>query len=515
MTVTEGELAAERVRLGLLRRNLGEHLATYRRAAGISQPELSRAMDRTRTTVSKVEHGTRGMPEASWRIADEVCGAEGALIAEYQALAEAEQDYRERWRAHQRQARQAAAQPAADALRAAPVPSLMARNHGHTGECEGRPEISGVEAELAEELMRELVATLARSLGRRKALQVARWALGIVGLAGLDADECTRVALAMESPHRVDARVVKNLATTLAHCKRQEDMLGPCEVLDTVVAQQEIVRRLLTGGCPEEWRRPLSTLDSDMATTIGGYLLDMGQSDAARRYFDHGRRAAHKARNPASAAYAAINTSNAAFLRGDTPTALDTATVARSLAARTDDPRLKALAELHAAGAYALDGQYGSCMTAYERAQEFLTNASGSAPGSLAYWVHEGTLDSRRSIYLSQLGRPHDAVEAATNALARYENTPYVHSYALCEVRLGTALVLAEDITEAARVLGEAASLASLSPRLTTELHATRALMKPWDNTSAVTTLDAQLEAHGLKPTTTPSWWPGSSGPRT
>ncbi|MBV9142932.1 MAG: helix-turn-helix domain-containing protein, partial [Pseudonocardiales bacterium] len=186
MTVDVGELAADRIRLGILRRTLGEHLATYRRAAGVSQPELSRAMDRTRTTVSKVEHGTRGMPEASWRIADEVCGAEGALLTEYQALAQAEQDYRERWRAHQRQARQAAAQPAADALRAAPVPSLMARNHGHTGEREGRPEISGVEAELAEELMRELVATLARSLGRRKALQVARWALGIVGLAGLD-----------------------------------------------------------------------------------------------------------------------------------------------------------------------------------------------------------------------------------------------------------------------------------------------------------------------------------------
>jgi len=127
MTVNEGELAAERIRLGILRRTLGEHLATYRRAAGVSQPELSRAMDRTRTTVSKVEHGTRGMPEASWRIADEVCGADGALLAEYQALAEAEQDYRERWRAHQRQERQAAAQPAADALRAAPVPSLMAR----------------------------------------------------------------------------------------------------------------------------------------------------------------------------------------------------------------------------------------------------------------------------------------------------------------------------------------------------------------------------------------------------
>jgi transcriptional regulator with XRE-family HTH domain len=137
VTVDVGELAADRIRLGILRRNLGEHLTTYRRAAGVSQPELSRAMGRTRTTVSTVEHGTRGMPEASWRIADEVCGADGALITEYQALAEAEQDYRKRWRAHQRQARQAAAQPAADALRAAPVPSLMARERGQVSGREG------------------------------------------------------------------------------------------------------------------------------------------------------------------------------------------------------------------------------------------------------------------------------------------------------------------------------------------------------------------------------------------
>jgi hypothetical protein len=70
-----------------------------------------------------------------------------------------------------------------------------------------------------------------------------------------------------------------------------------------------------------------------------------------------------------------------------------------------------------------------------------------------------------------------------------------VHQYAHCEVKLGNALVLSNEITEAARVLGDAASLANLSPRLTAELHAVRALMQPWEGTQAVTTLDAQLEA--------------------
>ncbi|MGH3866013.1 MAG: helix-turn-helix domain-containing protein [Pseudonocardiaceae bacterium] len=499
MTVDAGELAAERVRLKALRRGLGEHLAAYRAAAGVSQPELARALGRTRTTVSKVEHGTRGMPEAQWKLTDEVCRADGALIAEHNALAQAEQDYRERSRAHQRQARQAAAQTGLDALRAAPACSEWDRDQ--SGGPDTWPGIPGADRELAEELMRELIAISERRLGRRDALRVTRWALAALSLSGLDADEYTRTAQALEDPRRVDARVVTNLATTLAHCKRQEDTLGPCEVLDTVLAQHQVVRHLLTGGCPDGLRKPLNTLDSNMATTIGGYLFDMGHLDAARRYYERARRAGHEARNPACAAYAACSASYAAFLRGDTCAALDTAAAARSLAARTDDTRIKARAELEAAGAYALDGQHGPCMAACARAQEFLATATAGSPESLAYWLHEGTLDGDRSTFLILLGKPRQAIEAATSALARYDNTPYVHSYAHCEVRLGKALVLSQEITEAARVLGDAASLASLSPRLTAELHAVRALMQPWENTHAVTTLDAQLEEYGLRPT--------------
>lgn len=508
MTVDVEGLAADRLRLESLRRGLGAHLATYRRAAGVSQPELGQAIGRTRSTVSKIEHGTRGMPGTLWTITDDVCRAEGALVAEHSALARAEQDYRGRWRVHQRQARQASAQADADALSASPSPWRVARGPDQGSGHGAWPDLTRVDSELAEELMR-VVTKLARSLGRREALRVAGWALGAIGLSGLDTDEYTRVAQAVESPHRVDTHVVNNLATTLAYCKRQEDTLGPCEVLDTVVAQQRIVRHLLEGGCPEELRKPLSLVDSNMATTIGCYLVDMGQPDAARRYFHHARRAGHDSRNPACAAYAAAEASWAAFLRGDTCTALDTAAAARSLAARTDDARLKAFAELEAAGAYALDGQHGPCMAAWGRAQELLARGTAGAPESLAYWVHEGTLDSGRSTFLSLLGKPRQAVEAATSAVARYEHTPYVYRYAQCEVKLGKALVFSQEITEAARVLGDAASLASLSPRLTAELHATRALMQPWESTQAVTTLDAQLEAYGLRPTAASAGEPG------
>jgi hypothetical protein len=204
--------------------------------------------------------------------------------------------------------------------------------------------------------------------------------------------------------------------------------------------------------------------------------------------------------NPACAAYAAANASFATFLRSDTPTALDTAAAARNLATRTDDPRLKALAEQMAAAAYALDSQYSPCMAALARAHDFLVDAHGCTPSqSPAYWVHHGTLDSQRSTFLCLLGKPKDAVEAANTARGQFDRS-FVGSWGRCQVRLAHALVLDKEISEATRVLGDAADLAHLGPRLTQELHAVRALLQPWHHTPIVKTLDEQLRDCGLYP---------------
>jgi transcriptional regulator with XRE-family HTH domain len=489
-------MAADRARVEAMRRSLGAHLAMYRMAAGVSQPQLGQVIDRTRSMVSKIENGRRGMPAKLWKITDDVCGAQGALIAEYNTLAQVEQDYRACCRARRRQVQQTAAQAEVDALKASPAPSWAAL-----------PVIGGDawldmtrgNSELAGELL-AVITRLVQAVGRRDAMRMVGWMLAAVGLSGLDSDEYMRVAQAVQAPSRVDAKVINNLATTLAYCKRQEDQLGPYEVIDTVVAQHGLVHRLLEGGCPPQWRKSLSLVDSNMASAIGGYLIDMGNPEEAKRYFGHARQAAHHAGNPACAAYAAANTSFAARLRGDTPTALDTAAAARSLAARTNDARLKALAELHSAGAYALDGQYGPCMIACDRAHDFVASSNGSTPESLAYFVDHATLDSLRSTFLALLDKPREAVEAASNAQAQFDRS-YVGLYALCEVRLGTALVLSKEISEAARVLGDVASQAHLFPRLAADLHAARTQLQPWADTQAVTTLDAQLHACGLLPT--------------
>ncbi|MGH3832202.1 MAG: helix-turn-helix domain-containing protein [Pseudonocardiaceae bacterium] len=237
MTVDAGNVPPDRAGLETLRRRLGAHLAMYRGAAGVSQPELARAIGRTRSMVSRIEHGTRTMPEALWAITDEMCRAEGALLAEHHALADAERDYH----AQCRQVRQAEALAQLDALRASPTSTLgLGPVAGH----DLWPELTGADSELAGELLR-VFTKLVRSVGRREAMRLVGCVLAAVGLTGLDTDECTRIAQALAAPRRVDAKVVENLAVTLARCKRLEDKLGPGEVLDTVVAQHGLVRRLL------------------------------------------------------------------------------------------------------------------------------------------------------------------------------------------------------------------------------------------------------------------------------
>jgi hypothetical protein len=86
-----------------------------------------------------------------------------------------------------------------------------------------------------------------------------------------------------------------------------------------VLAQYRLVRRLVEGGCPSDVVKPLRLVESNTASSIGIGLIDMGQSEAASRYFQRARHAAHEAGSRACAAYAAASTSRAALSNAVTP----------------------------------------------------------------------------------------------------------------------------------------------------------------------------------------------------
>ncbi len=460
------------------RADLGQQLAASRRAVRLSQTALAGLIGCVRSTVSHIEHARRRSDRDFWKLADTHCCANGMLLAAFDALEAAEADYRAR-----REVQEARVE--LDRLMVSRAPNTVKAWAG-----------LGVSSELASELFR-LMKRLAELMDRRELLRLVGWATTTAAGALINLDEWDRLVRSIDAPHRVDAQTIDSLSAFLWHCKHQEDALGPAMVVDTVLAQHGIVRRLLS-ECPAPLRPRLLSLHSDMAAAIGGHLVDLDHHDRAQPYFRDARIAGHEAGNRVCAAYALSCASHAAYLRGETCTAVDTAAAARNLAARTDDALVKVLADQRAAGAHALDGQHAACLAAYARAREGLAAA---VPGveSPAYWVHSGSIESKLSDDLVKLGRPREAVEAAQAAAGRFDPS-FRGSYARCQVRLATALVLCEEIDEAARILGAAAGTASASPspRLTAELCTARAQLQPWQRTYAVKTLDAQLAACGV-----------------
>lgn len=86
------DMAREPADIADLRRALGERLATFRKAADITQGELASAAYLDRTTVSHIEKGRARADEAFWKTADVATAAGGQLLAAYRQLEAARQE---------------------------------------------------------------------------------------------------------------------------------------------------------------------------------------------------------------------------------------------------------------------------------------------------------------------------------------------------------------------------------------------------------------------------------------
>jgi transcriptional regulator with XRE-family HTH domain len=84
-------MARESAEIVELRRALGERLATFRKAADITQGQLAAAAYLDRTTVSHIEKGRARADVAFWQTADRLTKAGGQLLAAFHQLDEAKQ----------------------------------------------------------------------------------------------------------------------------------------------------------------------------------------------------------------------------------------------------------------------------------------------------------------------------------------------------------------------------------------------------------------------------------------
>jgi len=79
-------MAREPSEVAALRRSLGERLALFRSAAGLTQQELGALVFRNRTTIAHIERGGRRADEEFWTVVDDVTNADGTLLATFGEL---------------------------------------------------------------------------------------------------------------------------------------------------------------------------------------------------------------------------------------------------------------------------------------------------------------------------------------------------------------------------------------------------------------------------------------------
>ncbi|HEY2762968.1 MAG TPA: helix-turn-helix transcriptional regulator [Pseudonocardiaceae bacterium] len=515
---------------------LGQQLAARREAAGIIQPLIARKTGYSRSSVAHAEAGRQLLTREFWQTADELLQADGALLAGYEQIRAAKEEHEARSREAALAKAYAEAQAHAQALRAATSSPSTQAVQGANGLVvpTGQEVLSGLVATVGTELADGLAVPLlylaflstpgqvvpiewrnqlyeqlrtflrgwAHTMQRREHLRLLGWVATAVAasqISCLNSDEQERLAKVIAAPSRVDEQTIDHIETMLQHCKRQEDSLGPHAVLHTVIAQRELVSSLLE-ECPAELRPRLLSVYSSMSSSIGTYFFDLEDPASAMHYCDQARAAAQEARSTELGIYALCNMSYFSSWQGKVHAGMDFAVAAQSMAGKTDDVLLQVYAADRAGFAYAIDGQYKECVTEFDRAVTGLHHQpAGSLHHSTVYWIHEGFIASRQSDCLLRLGRPVEAAACAERGLRLFDNS-FTHGLAYCTLRLGAARLLSGDVEEAARVIGDGALLAARirSARLTGEARATRGRLQPWQDTSAVKTLDEQLTGMGF-----------------
>jgi hypothetical protein len=304
----------------------------------------------------------------------------------------------------------------------------------------------------------------AHTMKRRKLLRTLGWAAAAASVFHTsDLEEHERVAAVLSNPNRVDAATIEHIETVLWCCQRQDDTLGPQAVLDTVLAQRNLVRVLLR-ECPESLRPRMLSVLSNASRHAGWLSFDLNDFDSARYYYEDARALAHEAENIELGAFVLCNMSHLATWQRKPRIGIDHAVAAGEWAKRTNDVPLRAYAADVAARAYAADGQSKLCMTALDAAGTALTMTDDQQSGYV-YFYGEGQHSATRCRCHLELHEPQRAAVYAERSLKILDRS-YTRNVAFATVNLGLARVQTNELDEAARLLGDAGKfrLATVRP---------------------------------------------------
>jgi hypothetical protein len=355
-----------------------------------------------------------------------------------------------------------------------------------------------------QQLTRELIEWACR-MKRRDILQWLSWAAGAAAAApvldGLNTEERQRVALTLQSPHRVDDTVVDHIEAVLWRCRRQYDALGSWAVLDTVLAQRNLLRFLIPEAPHDHVKTRLLSLYANISQFAGWLLFDLSNYDAAADYYEKARTAAHEAHDIEFGVLVLCSMSYLASWRGQPRVGIDHAVAAQGWARQVDNPRLTANAYAMGARVLAMDGQARAALSGIEQAHTVLAKADVAGPRTVAYPYNDGILAIDESVCHLHLGDAKTAAEVAGRATGSFGDT-FTGNQTVASLQLAVSRLRADkpDVVAAAMAIREAGRSVSRnrSTRLAERLRRGLRQLEPWRDTPEVKDVREELAALGL-----------------
>ena len=330
-------------------------------------------------------------------------------------------------------------------------------------------------------------------LKRRTLLLEASSALAVVAAAPL-LEVPRRIASAHGDPVRTDLAMVGYSAEVVAGLHRLAGTVGPQITLPPAMALRSAMAAIARNA-PETVTPAALAVYGDLTQLVGWLMFNLGDSSAARYYYDDARSAAYQAGNADLVTYVLSASSHLAAAHGNSRDAIDHAHAAQQAARSSGNPFAIAYAADMTARAYAAAGQVARCQAALDREQSALGDIGPETPRG-PWW---GFYD--RSFYWGtesecalRLGMSVDASDAAGRSLG-IAGPVNLHNSALTLAFRAEALIRQGEVEEACRALADTARLTTLnsSMRISRRIDRLRAELGPAKDTAAVRELDEKL----------------------
>lgn len=428
---------------------LGRQLALARRAAGLSQQDLGRRIDYSRSTVANVETGRQSVAQEFWDRCETVLGVDGLLLAAHHELEAVEQ------------ARREAAAQAAQAERQAHLQawreSVGAQRSADLGAADaGLPAIAGSGlgpyTQLAVTLLGDAHTGGADPMQRRSLL----FGLGGAATLGLAAPglalEAARHGLMLSAAEEQAALAVEEWQEIVTDYGYTIMRMPPAELLDSLtvdlIGLQLALNRTSNQTTMHELRRVGALLAHLMALTVGG----VGQLREAGRWWRTARRVADESGDRYTSMWIrGREVVRALYERRTLPVVLTLVEQAEHDGPR---PPVTVRPELLAGKAQVLAmlGRSQEAEATLRELREVFADLPPEATRDTDSWFSwpENRLRFTESFVYSELGQFQQATEAQDRALALYEPT-YIRGPAQIELQRARCLVGCGDTANGVR----------------------------------------------------------------